>query len=349
MPKAVVRKFLKSSVGGLDVNSRSISFQSVLFVTWLILLMPNSEIRAEEIPSVSRLGDGPIIAPNMDGRMGGNVQGPSLIRVPEWIENPLGKYYLYFADHRGTYIRLAYADNLLGPWETHEPGSLQLEESFFPTTVEAGAPARAYAHIASPDVHVRDDRQEIVMYVHGRDAGKRASSQVTRLATSKDGINFEGRPEILGRTYFRLVQHENYYYALAMPGYMYRSRDGVSNFQEGPRFFNDNMRHSELLLRDDTLYVFWTQAGDAPERILVSTIEMDGDWLTWRESAPTEILRPEREWEGAKLEIAPSRRGYIDVRANQMRDPAIYKEGDDIFLLYSVAGESGIAIAELSF
>ena len=151
-------------MGGLDVNNRSKSFQYVLFVACLILLMPISQIRAEEIPSVSRLGDGPIIAPNMDGRMGGNVQGPSLIRVPEWIENPLGKYYLYFADHRGTYIRLAYADNLLGPWKTHEPGSLQIEESFFPTTVEAGASARANAHIASPDVHIDHASRRINMY-----------------------------------------------------------------------------------------------------------------------------------------------------------------------------------------
>ncbi|GIT64032.1 MAG: hypothetical protein Ct9H300mP22_4320 [Gammaproteobacteria bacterium] len=44
-----------------------------------------------------------------------NIQGPSLIKVPEWIENPLGKYYLYFADHKGLYIRLAYADELQDP------------------------------------------------------------------------------------------------------------------------------------------------------------------------------------------------------------------------------------------
>ena len=109
------------------------------------------------------------------------------------------------------------------------------------------------------------------------------------------------------------------------------------------------MRHSALLVRGNTLYVFWTQAGHAPERVFVSTIDMEGDWSTWKESEPTEILRPERDWEGSNLEIAPSRRGYIDVRARQLRDPAIYEEGDDVFLLYSVAGESGIAVAQVSF
>src|SRR5210317_2197592 len=82
--------------------------------------------------SITRLGDGPIITPDMDARMGGNIQGPSLIRVPDWVEDPLGQYYLYFADHRGSYIRMAYADDLAGPWTVHTPGTLRLEDSFFP-------------------------------------------------------------------------------------------------------------------------------------------------------------------------------------------------------------------------
>ena len=76
--------------------------------------------------SIARLGDGPIIPPEMDSRMGGNIQGPSLIKVPDWVENPLGKYYLYFADHRGTYIRMAYSNEVAGPWTIHSPGSLKL-------------------------------------------------------------------------------------------------------------------------------------------------------------------------------------------------------------------------------
>ena len=51
--------------------------------------------------------------PELDREHGfSNINGPSLVRVPEWVENPLGKYYLYFAHHRGAYIRLAYADAL---------------------------------------------------------------------------------------------------------------------------------------------------------------------------------------------------------------------------------------------
>jgi len=101
---------------------------------------------------VRRFATNPIISPNMDDRMGDNINGPSTIRVPGWVKNPLGKYYLYFAHHQGTYIRLAFADELDGPWRLYTPGVLDLSDSHFEN------------HIASPDVHVLEDTCEIRMY-----------------------------------------------------------------------------------------------------------------------------------------------------------------------------------------
>jgi len=320
--------------------------KSALLFAALMLTLPAA---AQQPVTINRLLDAPIITPDMDERMGTNIQGPSLIRVPDWIPDPLGKYYLYFADHKGEYIRLAYAEELTGPWTVHTPGTLTLEQSHFPTScppcsVPENSPVPAYAHIASPDVIVRHDTQEILMYLHGREA----EVQATRLAVSKDGLQFEGRPEILGRAYFRVFAWNGYQYALAMPGYLYRSHDGYTQFEEGPRFFNNEMRHSALLLRGNQLHVFWTQVGDAPERILLSTLTLEGDWHQWTESPAVEVLRPQRPWEGAGLPLIPSVRGDITVPVNQLRDPAIFEEGDDIYLLYSVAGESGIAIARLN-
>lgn len=325
-------------------------FLFVSLLSSLIFLWIGAQAAEPASVSVTRLGNGPIIWPELDARMGSNIQGPSLIRVPDWVEDPLGRYYLYFADHRGSYIRMAYADVLTGPWTVYSPGALQIEDSWFPTTcppcsMAPGRNAILYAHIASPDVHVRDDLHQIVMYIHGRDEGR----QLTRVATSADGIHFQGQPEILGRPYFRVIPHDGYYYALGMPGYLYRSRNGLSEFESGPRLFSDDMRHSALLIRDGLLYVFFTQRGDAPERILLSTLDITGDWRSWTESEPVEILRPETEWEGARLPVESSRAGYIDVRVNQLRDPAIFQESGRTYLLYSVAGESGIAIAELEF
>jgi hypothetical protein len=45
--------------------------------------------------------------------------------------------------------------------------------------------------------------------------------------------------------------------------------------------------------------------------------------------------------------VAPSRRGSINEPVNQLRDPAIFEEDGRVYLLYSVAGERGIALARV--
>jgi hypothetical protein len=314
---------------------------------------------------VRRFEQNPIIRPDMDRRMGTNINGPSLIRVPEWVAEPLGNYYLYFADHKGSYIRLAYADSLTGPWAMHEPGTLSLSESPFlheppetPDNVDRStldqprAPNVASVwddctipHVASPDVHAVEARREVRMYYHGLDA---FGVQVTRVATSADGIHFTAHAQVLGNPYLRVFAHAGETYAIAMPGQFYRSADGLTDFEPGPKLFERNMRHAALLKRGDRLWVFWTRVGDAPERILLSTIDLGADWSEWRESEPVEVLRPEHSWEGADAPLQPSVRSSIGIVANQLRDPAIYEEDGRCYLLYAIGGEAGIAIAELS-
>jgi hypothetical protein len=60
------------------------------------------------------------------------------------------------------------------------------------------------------------------------------------------------------------------------------------------------------------------------------------------------VLEPELEYEGGNLPRVPSVRGLAREPACQLRDPAIFRENGHTYLLYSVAGEHGIAIAELS-
>ena len=319
---------------------------------------------------IRRLDANPIIRPHMDARMGANVQGPSLIRVPDWVSNPLGRYYLYFADHKGSYIRLAHADAPEGPYRIHAPGALSLDRSLYPTTpitppsdaplvphrpgiAPTGTPDipsleedATTPHIASPDVHVDHARQRIVMYFHGLAAYR---TQQTRVALSENGLDFTPLPELLGPSYFRVFAHGDATYAVVMPGILYRSADGLAGFVRGPDLFNDPLqRHSALLKRGDTLFVFWTRVTDAPERILVSRIGLAGDWQSWRAGPPEELLRPEHDWEGAGLPNEGSFRGAINRPVNQLRDPAIFEEDGRVWLLYAVQGEGGIAIAELS-
>ncbi len=289
-----------------------------------------------------RLESNPIITAESDPTLDGNVNGPSLIRAPDWLENPLGRYYLYFAHHKGAHIRLAYADALEGPWRIHAAGTLSLPESRFPTTPPEVLPDTP--HIASPDVHVFDDTREIRMYYHGL---LEDGTQRSRVAVSADGIRFEAAEELLGLSYFRVFRHTDWHYAMAMPGVLYRSRDGLTSFERGPVLFGPDMRHSALLLKDGELFVFWTRVADAPERVLCSRITLSEDWSSWQASEAVDVLRPETAWEGADLPLEPSVRGPVMKPVNQLRDPAIFQEGDRSYLLYAIAGEHGLAIAEL--
>lgn len=306
---------------------------------------------------VKRLKNNPIINPSMHESLGNNITGPSLIHAPEWIDNPLGAYYLYFGAHKGDYIRLAYADHLEGPWQIYEPGTLHLEESLFPTTPSTKmlkfgrdpnfkGPDESMPHIASPDVHIHEETNEIWMYYHGL---LKNGLQMTRVARSKDGIHFKAEPDIISFPYLRIFRYEEWYYGMCMPGIFYRSRNGINDFKQGPILFKPTMRHSALRLVSDQLQIFWTQVGDSPERILLSTLDLSKNWKEWKASTPIEILRPEKDWEGGNLEAKPSFRGLVSEKVCQLRDPAIYEERGKIFLLYCVAGESGVAIAELKF
>jgi hypothetical protein len=268
----------------------------------------------------------------MDARMGSNINGPSLISAPDWISQPLGRYYLYFAVHVGRYSRLAVADDLLGPWRIHSPGVLSLQQSYF------------HNHIASPDVHVVTERHQIWMYFYGQ---LESGGQATRVAVSKDGLRFEVLPDLLGPAYFRVFRWAGVHYSLAMPGAMHRSPDGLSAFARGPSLFSAAMRHSAVFIDKDMLTVIYSNVGDTPEQLLLPRIQLNPDWRTWESSVPKVLLSPQKRYEGGDLPVAPSERGMSNSCVRQLRDPAVFEEKGRRFLVFSVAGERGLALAEL--
>ncbi len=317
------------------VRSLPKTLAAVLFAATLLTANTAAQTRATGGVQAVRFKQNPIIQPPL-GKIGANINGPSLIRVPNWLPNPLGRYYLYFADHNGKYIRLAYADKLAGPWKIYEPGTLKLAE-----TICAG-------HIASPDVHVDEAKREVRMYFHG--PVNAVGRQVSLVATSKDGLRFTAAAEILGDSYFRVFQWQGWYYALARLGILYRSRDGLTNFERGANPFPSGpqqVRHVALKLDDQTLSVYFSRIGDSPESILLARIDLSQDWKVWKASEPVLVLKPETKYEGADLPDSPSKEGAAPGRVRQLRDPAIFREGKKTYLLYSVAGESGLAIAEI--
>ena len=256
---------------------------------------------------VRRFDENPIIRPDMDGRMGANINGPSLMRVPDWVVEPLGRYYLYFGHHKGGYIRLAYADALQGPWRMHEPGVLDLADS------------HCSGHLASPDVHVDHDLRGVT-----------------------------STPFLKETSYFRVFEWSGATYALGMPGIFYRSEDGLTKFEQGPQLFSEDMRHTAVALRGDTLHVLYSDVGDTPERILHSQIGLTADWNRWRETEAVTVIQPETEVEGTDLPLVASVRGWSRDRVRQLRDPGIFEEDGQTYLLYSVAGEAGIGMAEVT-
>ena len=288
-----------------------------------------------------------------------NLNGPSLIRVPDWVERPLGTYYLYFASHTGRAIQMAYADQLEGPWRFYDGGVLKLADSHFVTEEpdvldlhpEAKALIRAgsdglYPHIASPDVVVDGSTKSLRLYYHGRLADGR---QRTRVAVSTDGLNFTAQPLLMGRPYVRAFRYDNWWYLMGMPGQLYRSRNGLTNWETGHNLFDGiHARHSALLLRGQKLFVFWTEIGDTPERIKLSKVDVSRPWQDWCFEAETvEVHRAVRPWEGSDLPVTPSLYGAVGHRVNQLRDPAVFVENGVIYLLYAIAGEQGLGIGRV--
>ncbi|MDP6114750.1 MAG: hypothetical protein QGG53_23040, partial [Planctomycetota bacterium] len=81
--------------------------------------------------------------------------------------------------------------------------------------------------------------------------------------------------------------------------------------------------------------------------ILLTTIDLTEDWQGWRASEIEEVLESEEDWEGGDLPLERSEYGTVRVPARQLRDPGIFQEDGQTYLLYSVAGEQGIGIAKL--
>lgn len=293
---------------------------------------PTFSLRAE------RFANNPLITPASSSTLGDNINGPSVIRVPSWLPSPLGKFYMYFAHHRGDHIRLAYADAVEGPWHIHEQGSLRLEH----------APAFR-DHIASPDVHVDEDRRELRMYFHA--PAKIQAGQWTGVATSADGLQFRASDTLLGLPYFRCWKWQGAWYALAKRnndgwGDLLRSEDGLQAFERRVDFIRD-MRHAAVAVCGDQLLVAYSRVGDAPERLQYCFVDMSNEkWTHWEPTDPRDLLWPMMLYEGFAYPTTPSDHGPATA-VRQLRDPALLAN-NGLTLFYTIAGEGGVAGAVLT-
>ena len=290
---------------------------------------------------IRRLGDGPIIHPgtkDATDAMGTNINGPSLLKVPDWLPEPLGRYYLYFGHHGGQYIRLAYADAVTGPWTIYEPGTLRLDQTPFPS------------HIASPDVHLDHERREVVMYYHGCCVGRACDwNQPSCRAVSSDGLTFLSETEFITASYLRVFRWGGWHYGIAHSGALFRSRDGITSWEERSLPLDRSGRHWAVLLRSEVCHFCYTRWGDRPESILWAPMTLTDDWQQWRLTERETVLRPEHDWEGANEPLRVSVNGAATGRLNELRDPYLFEDSDGTsYLVYAVAGECGLALAEVT-
>jgi hypothetical protein len=277
----------------------------------------------------------------LPGEDGKNINGPSLIRVPDWLPDRLGRYYLYFAHHNGKYIRLAYADSITGPWKVHQPGSLPLR-----------AVPLMRGQIASPDVHVDQMNRRLVMYFHGRDA--KGEGEFTLVATSRNGIDFEVLGAPLGPAYVRVFAHDGWFYGIFSSSNqrLYRSKDGIQGWERGPVVLPrvrdaPYARHVAVCSAGEVAEIYYTRKADEPERILFGKIDTSKPWMKWVVSDETELLRPSFPFEGSDRPLKKSAFGPAEKRKHELRDPAVFVEDGKAWLIYSFAGENGLALAEI--
>ncbi|MDF7798601.1 hypothetical protein P4C99_03955 [Pontiellaceae bacterium B1224] len=190
----------------------------------------------------------------------GNSANPSVIRVPDWV--PLSEraatnaiYYMYFANHTGQHIQLKWAETLESPWTEFNLGGTyngNARRGVFDT--DSDATRDDYDHVFSPDVHVDDVNQQIIMYFHGKnqsststDGGQNVPQQHANfVATSHWGLNFndpieaggeEGygpvtvtfdgvtREVVLGDVYQHVFEYKGNYYSLSKRAIMAMAPD----------------------------------------------------------------------------------------------------------------------------
>lgn len=255
-----------------------------------------------------------------------NIGSPCMLYLNE-------TFYIYFSNHEGTSIRLATSKHLQGPWQIKEV--LQLRDT--PCTT----------HIASPEVIYEDGMFK--MYYHGDKNNK----QGTFLAESKTGDFFTNvTPDILCNFYLRVFDYKGVRYGIAK-----NNNDGavIYNVTDNytPLFnFLPSARHCHGMVKEDTLYITYSNIGDSPEHIRLCTIQLDADINNWEVVSDEVLILPTFKHEGGNAPKIVSAPGSATRRFNhpvmELRDPYLLDINGKVHILYSTQGERAIAHAQLT-
>jgi hypothetical protein len=276
-----------------------------------------------------------IITSEIDFPENDNINNPCIIQVPEWVKDPLGKYYLYFSNHEGTTIKMGYSNDINGPWHILND-VLNLKNTPCDT------------HIASPYVVIDNDKKLFNMYYHG-DIN---NTQGTLMAISETGINFINQSkDILCKFYLTLFNYKGITYGIAKDG-----NNGSVLYNVTNNFipiFNllPKSRHCSAIVKNDKLYIVYSLMGDTPEHIRLCTIQLHDDIDLWDTINDEALIIPLFKHEGINLPKVKSVPGSATRAFNrpiqELRDPFIFECSDKLYIFYVTKGEREISYAIL--
>src|SRR5688572_26756490 len=207
-----------------------------LGVALLVVIVPaiprSAQQPASSAVKVTRFTTNPLVTVKSSSTLGANVNGPTVIRVAAWVERPLGTYYMYFGNHRGDFIRLAYADSVTGPWTIHEPGVWHVRDSALNRPQPDSARFGGFnTHFASPETFIDTANRRIVLWAHGwytngehwptepkaaqQWANERGYGQFSQAAVSSDGLSFKAQPAITKESYLRVFARNGALYGMS--------------------------------------------------------------------------------------------------------------------------------------
>jgi len=247
-----------------------------------------------------------------------NMNGPMPIRPRPWMHKELQQFpvILYYSSHN---------DNVKGFVQLMGGGEGQPWKMIIPNkNLELSFPETRCESLHSPSIFVEDDSRRLYMYIHGHSCG--VNGQPTMLLISEDGISWKmenndppHQQKLLLEQLFYLtvpVPIGDYYYALAKTqensvgsAMLLRARALTGPFEEGP-ILARGLRHMDIIhVVGSTMYIVFTMIGDAPERILLGTIELppaaetagvnssSHNWMDAVLLPGTTLISPQRNYE----------------------------------------------------
>jgi len=276
-----------------------------------------------------------------------NINGPTVIEytLPRLLGSKI--YIMYFASHKGRYIRTAWSRSPIGKFRTIPlVYILPIWNNF----------SERKDHVASPEVLTINKIN--YLFTHSPSRYFAPGRQITYISRLYFGLFcFSAKPTKLP-SYSRFFYYKDDLYAITNGADVFRftvetlepvklEADISKLLIPDSEDIAIRVRHSQVVQYKDKMLCFFTRVGDSPERIFVAEMKFTSEEIIF--SQPMELLRPETDYEGIKIKAQPSRNGMAKTAQNAIRDPFVAKFGEQYFLYYATSGEKGIACALLNF